>query len=256
MTQQPPRRPTVPSAEESVDRPGQAHFIAGLPQTGRVMLDPQKYTDGRDAVRWMRRFEAIALLNGWNDDFKLHVFEFYVNGEALEWAEGVRRRRFEWRTFKRAFLSRFDNGEAEQARRELSRVVREEEQTLLQLLSRVQWLCSRIDDRMEDADIIDYFTRALDSNDFMLVSMTGALSSLDKLTEMLERQALHDQRRNKPAASEARPVSAWTAQPSRPDDRSPSRDRRRFDSYEDHTRNDHGTEDNRLSWNYYNRTDL
>ena len=61
---------------------------------------------------WLYRFEAIKIIEQWNDDAPLHMAAMYLRGEAMEWYVGVRSTCTTFADFKAGLNVRFGETEA------------------------------------------------------------------------------------------------------------------------------------------------
>ncbi|XP_018494634.1 uncharacterized protein LOC108864124 [Galendromus occidentalis] len=224
-TDQPPAAPATKTEEEK-----QAELEKFLPPAVRSTKEPRSYRPEDDASLWIKQYEIASVLNGWNDQFNLATVELYMTGTALQWAQNCLPGLTQWKAFKKAFLARFDIGRVAKAKSQLRRLIRDEEQPLLDHLENVQWLCHQVDPAMSDADIIERFSDTISGADYADLQGEAATKSLRRLRAVLEARKHQAATRNKaPQATQPRPTIAAVSSSGGSYDRlsSPSNDRGR-----------------------------
>ncbi|XP_018494213.1 uncharacterized protein LOC108863946, partial [Galendromus occidentalis] len=199
-----------PQANAGEETPKRLTATATVPTPVRLTPEPPKFKPGDDAARWLKSFERIATHNVWQGDFKLQSAEICMTDLALQWAETQSERLTTWATWKAAFAKRFDNGRVAQAKQQLRKLIRSEEDSLIDHLDRVEWLCRQTSPSMQDEEIIENFGNTISEEEFAFVvtgKLTKDLQGLRETLELRQNQAKTRNKSDEPKASRT-PVMA------------------------------------------------
>ncbi|XP_018494414.1 uncharacterized protein LOC108864033 [Galendromus occidentalis] len=180
-----------------------------VPVPVRLTQEPPKFKPNDDAGRWIKLFERAASHNAWQEEFKLQSAELCMSGLALQWAETQADRLKSWKEWRQAFLRRFDSGRIAKAKQQLRNLVRAEDESLLDHLDRVQWLCHQINPSMADEDVIEHFGNTISEEEFAHIAADDLVADLEGIRRVLEKRQRQAATRNK--APEVKHVSAPTA---------------------------------------------
>jgi len=154
-------------------------------------ISPEPYYGERSKARtWLRQYESVMRINGYNDDQKLLRATAYMKGVAESWHNVVliRQPDIDWREYKKQFLANFSGaiGSAMLYERIL-RMTQREGGHASQFVMKLVDLCYQLDRNMSETIIISQIYRGLNTDVANLLVSSKPLSewTVDWLTHQI-----------------------------------------------------------------------
>ncbi|XP_018496338.1 uncharacterized protein LOC108864693 [Galendromus occidentalis] len=191
-------------------------MACAVPVPVRLTHEPAKFQPSDDAARWIKLFERAAAHNAWQEDFKLQSAELCMTGVALQWAKTQSDRIKTWTEWRQAFLRRFDSGRIAKAKQQLRNLSRGQNDSLLDHLDRVQWLCHQVNPTMPDDEIVEHFGNTVSEEEFAHIANNNLTADLEGIRRILEKRQKQASTRNRASESVRPRVLAPTVAALRP----------------------------------------
>ena len=133
-------------------------------------LNPPNFSGDRAQARsWLRQYEDIMNVNGYNDEHKLKRARAYLSGEASQWYNTRMRldKNIDWHALKASFLRHFCGIDGMAIlRKKLSEIRQKQDEHPSSYLVRVIDLCMEFNPKMSDMDLVTRVSQGLNDDTF------------------------------------------------------------------------------------------